>query len=539
MPLLNNYFKGFLLGLIFALLILGFSFLFAWTPPSSNPPSGNVDSPLNIGNSSQIKLGKLGIATDGIDSSYGLTVGNSGNQLGIKTSGNSYFERNIYGGNLIQAPIIKGTSQLCIGNDCRTSWPSGGTGDITAVYAGSGLGGGGTSGSVTLWANTGLGVTVSNDKIQLKHSSFSCSSGYALRSIDLDTGQVQCEYDDSGTGGITSCSACDSRFINEWQSSAALGNLKLYYKRSCSKLYTDSYGNIKCGTDQTGISSCSACDSRFVNVTGDTMRGNLYVPGIIDRNDTRYYLNPDAVSVLYYLTLAKDAKIYGKLGVGSAGPPQYTLDVNGSIRGSRLVDRNNINYYVDPAGGSKLWALRVGRGGIVAPRMFDSDNTFYRVDPSSTTILRALEVLCGGILASCMFDSNNVFYRVDPSSTTRLRNLEVTGSKSAVVNTSQGMRRMYAVEAPTVNFVTSGSGELKNGKAEIKIEPLFLETINTSTGYQVLISPTDECSLYISEKRKDSFVVKKFSGKDNCTFDWFLFGVRKNYEDKYMEQTGK
>jgi hypothetical protein len=56
--------------------------------------------------------------------------------------------------------------------------------------------------------------------------------------------------------GITSCSQCDSRFINEGQASASLGDLKLTNKKSCSKLYTDAYGNIQCGTDQTGVTSC-------------------------------------------------------------------------------------------------------------------------------------------------------------------------------------------------------------------------------------------------------------------------------------------
>ncbi len=114
--------------------------------------------------------------------------------------------------------------------------------------------------------------------------------------------------------------------------------------------------------------------------------------------------------------------------------------------------------------------------------------------------------------------------------------LEVTGSKNAVINTSKGERKMSAVEAPTVNFVTSGSSQLINGEVEVKIKPLFLETINTEAGYQVLLTPTDNCQLYVSDKNTDNFVVKSSSGKKDCTFDWFLYGVRKGYEDWYMEK---
>jgi len=95
------YLKGFLLGTTISLCFLGISLLFAWTEPSSNPPNGNVASPLNVGSTSQIKSGKLGIATDGIDPNYGLTVGNSGNQLGIKASGFSYFEKDIQVGTTV------------------------------------------------------------------------------------------------------------------------------------------------------------------------------------------------------------------------------------------------------------------------------------------------------------------------------------------------------------------------------------------------------------------------------------------------------
>jgi hypothetical protein len=114
--------------------------------------------------------------------------------------------------------------------------------------------------------------------------------------------------------------------------------------------------------------------------------------------------------------------------------------------------------------------------------------------------------------------------------------LKVTGTKNAVVSTSQGERKMSAVEAPTVNFVTAGSSKLVNGEAKVKIEPLFLETINTEAGYKVLLTPMSNCQLYVSNKNKDGFVVRLSSGEKDCSFDWFLYGIRKGYENYYMEK---
>ncbi len=69
--------------------------IFAWTDPSAAPPGNNIHTPLNVSDNDQVKSGKLGIATDALDPLYGLTVGNATNLLGIKVSGNSFFEKNI------------------------------------------------------------------------------------------------------------------------------------------------------------------------------------------------------------------------------------------------------------------------------------------------------------------------------------------------------------------------------------------------------------------------------------------------------------
>lgn len=58
-----------------AVLIFVVSFFaYAWTEPSSIPPTGNVDVPINTGSVNQVKSGRFGIGNP-VDSNYLLTVG--------------------------------------------------------------------------------------------------------------------------------------------------------------------------------------------------------------------------------------------------------------------------------------------------------------------------------------------------------------------------------------------------------------------------------------------------------------------------------
>ena len=106
-------------------------------------------------------------------------------------------------------------SSVCIGNDCRSSWPSGGgTGDITGVVVTNGLFGGGDSGTVIISTDTSY--------LQKRVSS-SCPEGSSIRAIS-SSGGVTCEADDGGgspvclwgdtqytTGAVcsTSCYQCN------------------------------------------------------------------------------------------------------------------------------------------------------------------------------------------------------------------------------------------------------------------------------------------------------------------------------------------
>jgi hypothetical protein len=71
------------IGVLAMSLAIGY-FVFAWVEPTAPPPQGNVPAPINVGNASQTKAGRLGIGF--LDTGYYLSVGTTtaGVNAGLK-----------------------------------------------------------------------------------------------------------------------------------------------------------------------------------------------------------------------------------------------------------------------------------------------------------------------------------------------------------------------------------------------------------------------------------------------------------------------
>ena len=74
---IKSFFSQYL-PVIISAIILTVCLAYAWTPPSSNPPSGNVSPPINTGPSTQTKSGILKFHPSGGDT---LTIGGSGRDI--------------------------------------------------------------------------------------------------------------------------------------------------------------------------------------------------------------------------------------------------------------------------------------------------------------------------------------------------------------------------------------------------------------------------------------------------------------------------
>jgi hypothetical protein len=118
-------------------------------------------------------------------------------------------------------------------------------------------------------------------------------------------------------------------------------------------------------------------------------------------------------------------------------------------------------------------------------------------------------------------------------------NLGVTGTKSAVVALPDNrVVELYAVESPENWFEDFGSGELREGVAQITLDPTFALTVNTGSSYHVFLTPKGDCEgLYVTNETAMGFQVRELrGGKSNIAFDYRIVAKRRGYESVRMDQ---
>lgn len=119
------------------------------------------------------------------------------------------------------------------------------------------------------------------------------------------------------------------------------------------------------------------------------------------------------------------------------------------------------------------------------------------------------------------------------------RNLTCGGTKNRMVETEHyGKRLQNSIESPNCWFIDYGEGTLVDGKAEIKIEPIHLETINTDYKYMVRVWSDDGTIVWCrkADRYKQYFIVE---GEADCDFEYEIIAKQKGYENVRLEEVIK
>jgi hypothetical protein len=118
-------------------------------------------------------------------------------------------------------------------------------------------------------------------------------------------------------------------------------------------------------------------------------------------------------------------------------------------------------------------------------------------------------------------------------------NLGASGTKSAVVALPDDrVVELYSMESPELWFEDFGAGELREGAAEVALDPTFALTVNTEADYHVFLTPNGDCEgLYVTNKTATGFQVRELrGGKSNVAFDYRIAAKRRGYESVRTDQ---
>lgn len=114
-------------------------------------------------------------------------------------------------------------------------------------------------------------------------------------------------------------------------------------------------------------------------------------------------------------------------------------------------------------------------------------------------------------------------------------NLTCSGKIGGEAELAGGARKvaLYAMQSPENWFEDFGSSALSTGAATVTLDPAFTQTVNTGTEYHVFLTANGDCKgLYVAQKSGSSFEVRELGGgQSNVAFDYRIVAKRVGYEN--------
>jgi hypothetical protein len=402
-----------------------------------------------------------------------------------------------------------GTLDLSLTNACATNqvlhwngsaWAcaSAGTGTITGVTAGTDLTGGGTSGKVTLNLNTAA-----------------LNSAYAQLGV-ANTFAPQQVIKGNGGNAIIGDPGCGSGFSGIGLTSGTLSGCANY------TMIGKSSGDVYVNSMSTGyihFRNGNSGGNQYSDLATIDNTGNLTAAGaVVGTASSSGAYGVEGVGNIYgVLGLSPNLGVSGQ----SSGRSKeglllaYQTGVWGDTGGESdfsftgvlgTADDNRAGAFYNNAPYDGFYA---GNTATIYAENDDTSSTGYVLVTSNSNDSSGCKISVSG-------------------------DLTCTGSKSAVVPVDGGSRNvaLYAIEGPENWFEDAGSAQLSNGVAVVSLEPVFGQTVNTEMEYHVFLTPNGDCKgLYVSQKTPTSFEVRELGGgTSSIAFDYRIMAKRKGYE---------
>jgi hypothetical protein len=355
----------------------------------------------------------------------------------------------------------------------------------------------------------GINATAANsDKVDGYHA------GNSSGQVPVSNGTLNGNLNADLLDGLHASSTPTSGYLYPLDGSAKIPN---------ARLYTGS-GN---GLDADLLDGFHA--SSFTTTASDFGRSGV---------SSTLYEGTTALNAKYLQLVAQDNlnmnshSISNASGVSSVNAAGYALygESNSSgttaIRGTNLpgnalwVENNSTSYVALYAYNPKSNAIKGENASTSYPTIWGLNS----IGPALTAEGSSSSQYIASVINNNSTSSPGLYVR---------GSFSATGTKSAIISTSQGQEPLFSIESPDVEFYANGSGKLVNGEVSITFERLFKEAISSTIPVKVIVTPVETWSgIYVINVTSTGFTAKSENGDLNADFNWIAIGRRKAFEER-------
>jgi hypothetical protein len=269
--------------------------------------------------------------------------------------------------------------------------------------------------------------------------------------------------------------------------------------------------------------------SDFTTITSDFGRSGV---------SSTLYEGTTALNTKYLQLVAQDNlnmnshSISNALGVSSNYATGYAIYGESNSSGTTAIKGKNLP-------GNAIWAEN-NSTSLVALYAYNPKSNAIKGENASTSYptIWGLNSIGPALTAEGSSSSQYIASVINNNSTSSpglyvRGSFSATGTKAAIISTSQGQEPLFSIESPDVEFYANGSGELVNGEVSITFERLFKEAISSTIPVKIIVTPVGTWSgIYVINVTAAGFTAKSENGDLNADFNWIAIGRRKAFEDR-------
>jgi hypothetical protein len=423
------------------------------------------------------------------------------------------------------------SSQVLQWNGSAWACSSAGTGTITGITAGTGLTGGGTSGGITLKVNTST--------VPLLNAANKFVGNQAITGNLTDTGNITATGAIAGqTGTFSANSSNPVETITQSGTGQGLvvnASGAVYGTQSTAALLgvfataTAAGGDGVSGNSTGGVGVYgydNATSGTSVGVTGQSTSSTGFgVVGELDNTTTS-----GVVAGVLGTSSAQYSDSGPGFGVVGQSPTMGVYGASSGVSNNGQEIIGGVNQLVGGVWGDTGANTNASYVGVLGTGD-DNPAGFFENSSSDTAALIAYNgsTTSGAPVFLTEGGDNTSICTIDVNA-----NLTCSGKISGAVDADDGARKVsvYAVQSPENWFEDFGSGTLSNGAARVALDPTFASTVNTTTDYHVFLTPKGDCKgLYVANETATGFEVQELGGgHSGVAFDYRIVAKRNGFE---------